>query len=75
MGLDRVREKERIVPSNGGMLQSTLETYGSSVESRLEVRETRGKGIHCWGLNGASGTRDGLERLWNTEPGRSGNSV
>lgn len=39
-------EKERIVPSNGGVFQSTLETCGGSVESRLEVRETRGKGIN-----------------------------
>lgn len=75
MGLDRVQEKERIVPSNGGVFHSALETSGSSVESRLEVRETRGKGINCWGLNGASGTGDGLERLRNTEPGRPGSSV
>lgn len=39
-------EKERIGPSNGGVFQSTLETCGSSLESRLEVRETRGKGIN-----------------------------
>ena len=64
-----------MVPSKAGMFRSILETSGSSVESRLEVSEIRGKGINSRGLKWASGARDQLERLRNIEPGRFGGSV